>query len=79
MKVHDIDDENMNYVTIEKIENGFLIICPDTNGPIKKIHKHTLNGVTKFLEEIWETQYIEDKDRTLEKPLKKRKVIKKKL
>lgn len=57
------------YITVEKIESGFLLIDPRG----KKHHKNTLNGVADYLSKFFETKIILPDDH---KPVKARKAKK---
>lgn len=54
-----------NYITIEKISSGFLLI--DHKG--RKSHRQTLNGLIKFLEEHWNIKYIKLENEELATPI----------
>jgi len=46
-------EDNVRFVTIEKIQNGFVITLPEFGDEDKKWHKHTINGVLQFLCGLW--------------------------
>ena len=55
------DVGTVKYVTIEKVNNGFLITIPENLDDEKscKYIKPTMNGVVSFMEKIWSTKVIQ--------------------
>lgn len=51
--------ENIVFLTIEKIQNGFVINIPEGFGDNDvKIFKGSINGVVKVLEHCWDSKFI---------------------
>ena len=50
---------SVQYITIERANNGFIITCPENiNENNCKYIKTTINGVVNFMENIWGTPVI---------------------
>jgi len=59
-------EDRIQFITVEKIKNGFIISCPEASDKKDyKVSKGTINGVTKFMEKIWDVSKIEDKNRVI--------------
>lgn len=49
-------------VSLEKIQNGFLIIFEEEDLETKKYYRGTLNGIVGALEKIWDLKIIKHKE-----------------
>jgi hypothetical protein len=57
--------ENVNYITIERIKNGFIVSVPQEDEiNAQRYYKGTINGIINFLSLIWKVEKIEPEEKT---------------
>lgn len=78
-------NKKARFVTVEIIQNGFLITLPEFGGKDNaKFHRVSIEGVSKFMKRLWEgeaKEYGDDSEKTkttIEDILPKKKRTKKK-
>ena len=55
------EPHSVQYVTIEKVNDGFVITCPEnTEEDSCKYIKGTINGVMNFLSYVWDQKIIKE-------------------